>query len=243
MEYNLTIIFLSFLIYSIIGWILEVIVCSMESKKIVNRGFLFGPYCPVYGLGALAILVTLLRYEEDPIVVFVFGVLITSAIEYYTSYILEKIFHNKWWDYSDRIDSINGRICVGNMIAFGFCACAVIYIFQPLLMNLFEIVSMQVLNIISIVLALLFTADVIYSIVIAYALRNRIIVAEELKAEKLRMLPGIIEKTLKEKLTHLNIKKIRFFKSFPDLKNNYETELDEIKKWIDRSNKKKKKRK
>lgn len=243
MEYNLTIIFLSFFIYSILGWILEVIVCSLNSKKIVNRGFLFGPYCPVYGLGALAILLTLLRYEEDPIVVFVFGVLITSAIEYYTSYILEKIFHNKWWDYSYRIDSINGRICVGNMIAFGFCACAVIYIFQPLLMNMFEIVSMGVLNVIAIILAILFTADVIYSVVIAYALRNRIIVAEELKAEKLRKLPGIIEKTLKEKLTNLNIRRIRFFKSFPDLKNNYEVELDEIKKWLDRSNKKEKKKK
>lgn len=243
MEYNLTIVFLTFFIYSIIGWIIEVINCSLDYKKIVNRGFLFGPYCPIYGLGGIAILATLMRYEEDPIVVFVFGVLITAAIEYYTSYILEKIFHNKWWDYSKRIDSINGRICVGNMIAFGFCACAIIYIIQPLLMTLFSLISMKALKIVAIVLVILFTIDVIYSVIIAYALRNRIIVAEELKAEKLKKIPEIIQKKLKEKLTNINVKRIRFFKSFPNLKNKYGDELDVIKNWLDDSEKKKGKKK
>lgn len=240
MEYNLTIVFLSFLIYSIIGWILEVIVCSLNNKKIVNRGFLVGPYCPIYGLGGLAIVMTLLRYKEDPVVVFVFGVLITSAIEYYTSYLLEKIFHNKWWDYSERIDSINGRICIGNMIAFGFCACVVIYILEPAIMFLFSLIPMKILNITSIALAFLFFIDVAYSVVIAYALRNRIIIAEELKAEKIKKIPVLIQKKLKEKLVNINIKRIRFFKSFPNLKNKYGIELDEIKKWLDSIDKKKK---
>ena len=96
----ITFYFIQFIIYSFLGWIFECIHMALTTKEVVNRGFLFGPYCPIYGVGCLLILLTLYRYYNDPVVVFVFGVLITSAVEYYTSYLLEKIFHNKWWDYS-----------------------------------------------------------------------------------------------------------------------------------------------
>ena len=110
-SYSITQWILFFFCYAFIGWIWECSFVSIKSAwktkkwKFVNRGFLFGPWCPIYGLGAILILFTLLRYESDPIVVFVFGVIITSCVEYYTRYLLEKIFHNKWWDYSHRPDS------------------------------------------------------------------------------------------------------------------------------------------
>lgn len=233
--------FLTFLIYSFFGWILEIIVCSHDYKKLVNRGFLFGPYCPIYGCGALLILWTLERYYNDPIVVFVFGVIITTFIEYSTSYLLEKIFHNKWWDYSNRIDSINGRVCVGNMIFFGLGACAIIYLFQPHLDSLLYSMSYQLTDVLSLIFAIIFIIDIIYSVIIAYALRHRIIIAEELKKEKLKMLPNLIEKKFKEKINNLHFKKIRLFKAFPNLKNKNREELDLIKKWITTNKESKKK--
>lgn len=236
MNFNLTNIFLTFIIYSFFGYILEIIVCSLSYKKIVNRGFLFGPCCPIYGVGALLILVTLLRYKYSVALVFIFGVLITTTIEYYTSYILEKIFHNKWWDYSDRKDSINGRICIGNMIGFGIGALLIIYVTEPLILSFLGLFPRYVLNIIAIILALIFIADCIYSFIIAYALRNRIIIAEELKTEKIKMLPTLI----KDKIKYINIKRIRYFKAFPNLKKKYDFELGEIKNWLEENSKKKK---
>lgn len=236
MNFNLTTVFLTFIIYSFFGYILEIIVCSLSYKKIVNRGFLFGPWCPIYGIGALLILLTLLRYKYSVALVFIFGVLITTTIEYYTSYILEKIFHNKWWDYSDRKDSINGRICIGNMIGFGIGSVAIIYVAEPIILSFLGLFPHYVLNIIAIILALIFIADCIYSFIIAYALRNRIIIAEELKAEKIKMLPSLI----KDKIKYINIKRIRYFKAFPNLKKKYDFELGEIKNWLEENSKKKK---
>lgn len=243
MRWDLSTIFLTFIIYSVIGYILEIIVCSFSYKKIVNRGFFFGPWCPIYGIGALLIILTLSRYKYNIALVFIFGILITSTIEYYTSYLLEKIFHNKWWDYSNRKDSINGRICVGNMIGFGFGSCAIIYISQPLIMSFLGLFHHVVLNIIAIIIAILFIADCIYSFIIAYTLRNRIIVAEELKAAKVKLLPVLFEKKFKGHLKNINIKKIRYFRAFPNLKTKYDFELGEIKKWLEDNSKKNKKKK
>lgn len=240
MKWDLTTVFLVFLIYSFCGYILEIIVCSISYKKIVNRGFFFGPWCPIYGVGSLLILLTLSRYKYNIALVFIFGILITTTIEYYTSYILEKIFHNKWWDYSNRKDSINGRICIGNMIGFGLGSVIIIYIAQPLILSFLSIFHQYVLNVFALILALIFIADCIYSFIIAYTLRNRIIIAEELKAEKIKMLPTLIEKQFKDKIKNMNIKRIRYFRAFPNLKKKYGFELGEIKNWLEENSKKKK---
>ena len=111
--YNFSYYFLLFFIYSFIGYICEVIYCFILDKgKFQNRGFLYGPYCPIYGFGAIAIIVLLSKYEQYPIVLFVMGAIVASIIEYITSYLMEKIFNNKWWDYSNKKFNINGRICL-----------------------------------------------------------------------------------------------------------------------------------
>ena len=102
--------FLLFISYSVIGWIMETILKTIEYKKFVNRGFLIGPYCPIYGCGALLMTFLLQGYAEDPIVLFVFNIIICSILEYSTSYIMEKIFKARWWDYSYTKYNINGRI-------------------------------------------------------------------------------------------------------------------------------------
>lgn len=229
--YNFIFLFLVFMYYSVFGYIVEVIYCSLWDRKLVNRGFLFGPYCPIYGVGCLLILLALYRYYNDPVVVFVFGIIITSAVEYYTSYLLEKIFHNKWWDYSDRRYNINGRICLENAIGFGFGALAVIYLLQPLFRFIISYLTIQTIFVIGIVLLIIFVVDCIASVVIAYGLRNCLIVAEELKADKLRMIPALIEKRFKQRISKMRLPFNRFLKAFPNLLKQNSSEIEIIKKW------------
>ena len=227
-------LFLIFIIISFLGYILEVIVCSYNYKKLVNRGFFFGPYCPIYGLGGIIIIWCLNRYYEDPIVVFIMGTVLTSLIEYYTSYVLEKIFHNRWWDYSNRPDNINGRICIGNSIFFGVGSLVIVYWLYPAILSLFNLFTDKTLIIIGSILLFIFLLDVIASFVIAYNLRHRIIIAEELKAEKLKRIPIIINKKYKEEIEKLKIVSNRLIKAFPNISKNNEEELDII--WKFRKN-------
>ena len=111
--------FILFMFYSFIGWIIEIINEIITEKRYVNRGFLVGPYCPIYGFGTIFMITLLTRYLDDFIVLFIMSVVICSLLEYFTSYIMEKMFKARWWDYSDKKFHINGRICLSNCIAFG----------------------------------------------------------------------------------------------------------------------------
>ena len=112
-------LFLSFLAYSFLGWVCETIYCSIGQKKFVNRGFLTGPLCPVYGFGAMSVLLFLRPIGNNVVVLFLAGMVLTSVIEYITSYLLEKLFAAKWWDYSTYRFNIHGRVCLRNSLMFG----------------------------------------------------------------------------------------------------------------------------
>lgn len=129
---NIKMYFLLFIIYSFIGWSIEVIGVLVRDKRFVNRGFLIGPYCPIYGFGGISIVFFLTKFMNDPIALFVMAIFICSVLEYSTSFIMEKIFKTRWWDYSDKKFNINGRICLETMWAFGALACFVMYIVNPL---------------------------------------------------------------------------------------------------------------
>lgn len=210
-------IFLYFIIASFLGYVAEVIKCSIHYKKLVNRGFLFGPICPIYGVGFVLITLLLTKYQNDLLILFLMGALITSAVEYYTSYILEVIFHNRWWDYSYRKDNINGRICLKNSLLFGVGTCAIIKIINPLVFSLRSLVSDKFIIILGSIFLVVFIIDMIFSCIIAYNLRHRIIIAEELKSEKWRMIPTMLEKKYKEEISRLKFVKNRLFNAFPDM--------------------------
>lgn len=155
--------FLLFVIYSVIGWIMEVIYTLVIDKKFTNRGFLVGPYCPIYGVGAVLIIILLSGYKERPIGLFVLAIVICSILEYFTSYIMEKLFKARWWDYSNRKFNINGRICLETMVPFGVIACLIVYIVNPFFVNNLNKLSDTFLTIMAIVLAVLLIADYITS--------------------------------------------------------------------------------
>ena len=124
-------IFLQFLAYSFLGWTCETIYCSIGQGKFVNRGFLNGPLCPVYGFGAMAVLVFLRPIQNNIPLLFLCGMLVTSVIEYITGYLLEKLFATKWWDYSTYRFNIHGRVCLRNSLMFGVLSVVAARVVDP----------------------------------------------------------------------------------------------------------------
>ncbi len=242
--YNICYVFLQFFIYSFIGYVCEVIYCSYLQKKFVNRGFLFGPLCPIYGFGAVLTIYSLKSFVDNPIIIFVMGIIITSTLEYFTSYVFEKIFNNKWWDYSYRKDSINGRICLQNSILFGFGILIVMYIINPFVDRIISIISYNNLIIISLLIFIILFADFIWSVVIAYNLKSRLIIAEELKREKLKIIPQLFETKHRKQIAKIKFKQNRLIKNYPNLAKDLRNELNVVKKMVlDTNNVNSKKRK
>ena len=155
--------FMLFFIYAILGWIIETTLVSIEKRKYVNRGFLIGPYCPIYGFGGLAITILLKNYTKDPIVLFLMAVIICGILEYFTSYIMEKIFKARWWDYSAKKYNINGRICLETVVPFGILGCLVMYVLNPITFKYLNMLSNSMLNIISAICFTIFITDNIVS--------------------------------------------------------------------------------
>ena len=155
--------FMLFFIYAILGWIIETTLVSIEKRKFVNRGFLIGPYCPIYGFGGLAITILLKNYTKDPIVLFLMAVIICGTLEYFTSYIMEKIFKARWWDYSAKKYNINGRICLETVVPFGILGCWVMYVLNPITFKYLNMLSNSMLNIISAICFTIFITDNIVS--------------------------------------------------------------------------------
>lgn len=164
--YDIKTLFLLFLIYSFLGWLMETIYCSIGSKKFADRGFLIGPICPIYGCGAVAMTIFLKKYLDDPLVLFIMAVVICSILEYITSFIMEKIFNTRWWDYSNRLFNINGRVCLSNAVCFGALGIILLYFVNPFMISLLGKINEQVLSIICIIFLILLLLDYIFSTII-----------------------------------------------------------------------------
>ena len=166
--------FLLFLIYSILGWILESTHVYICTKKFVNRGFLLGPYCPIYGFGALIIILYLEQYKDNILTVFIMSMFLCSILEYITSYLMEKIFKARWWDYSKKKFNLNGRICGYNALLFGIASIVVLYVINPFVTLLVGKLSTIALYIISIIGLLFFLTDIIISCNIISTLKTTV---------------------------------------------------------------------
>ena len=164
MTYTISMLFLLFIIYSFLGWCMEMVVCYIATKEWVNRGFLIGPICPIYGCGCLLIILLLDRYLKDPIVLFVMAMLLCSLLEYFTSYLMEKLFKARWWDYSHKKYNINGRICLDNIFAFGILGLLMMYLVNPFVVKILEYVSLNIINVMAIVIAIIFIIDNLISL-------------------------------------------------------------------------------
>ena len=120
-----------------LGWVMEVVCKLIQFGRFINRGFLIGPYCPIYGFGAVLVTALLTPFSASPPAVFALAMAVCGTLEYLTSYAMEKLFHARWWDYSHRRFNLNGRVCAGTLIPFGLMGLGMVYVARPVLFGLY----------------------------------------------------------------------------------------------------------
>ncbi len=122
-----------FIIYAFLGWCTEVAYAALDTGKFVNRGFLNGPYCPIYGCGIVIVVAVLTPLRGNLLILFAGSMILTTALEYLTGFLLEKIFHDKWWDYSDKPFQIKGYVCLKFSVYWGLACTFVMKLIHPLI--------------------------------------------------------------------------------------------------------------
>ena len=219
---NLSTYFILFIVYSFLGWVVEEITCSFVEKKIVNRGFLISPICPIYGCGSLLITLVLSNYKDDWFVVFCMAVILCGLLEYFTSWIMEKIFHARWWDYSKYKFNINGRVCLETMIPFGILGLLIIYILNPFFYNIINLIPKNTSIIISLILLIILITDIIVSFKVISKVSSTVKkVTQENKKDNTYEITAKVREILKN-----NWKGKRILDAFPNL----ETIKEKVKK-------------
>lgn len=181
MEY-FVILLLFFTIYSFLGWVMETIFASINAGKFINRGFLRGCFCPIYGLGAVLIIQVSSRvniyidyYYTRILISVIFSIISVTALEYITGFILEKLFNCKWWDYSDNYANLKGYVCLKYSLLWGVLAFLLVQMVHPLILKIVSNIPprMKIYN--AAILVVYFTGDTVRSVTDALNLREVII--------------------------------------------------------------------
>ena len=200
---------LFFALYSFIGWVLETIFASALQRKFINRGFLIGPFTPIYGFSAILIILLLVWIsisEQNALITLIKNLLLSTlmvtTLEFITGYLLEKIFHSKWWDYSDNFLNFKGYICFKYSILWGVLAFALIQIVHPFMEQFIYLLPESTKMYIAIFFMVYFIFDSLVSAIGALNLRKVIIHYSDLTLDKYK------EKIIKYK---------RIFLAFPQL--------------------------
>ena len=222
--------FILFIIYSFVGWVMETLWVSWCNRRLVDRGFLIGPYCPIYGFGALLIVLLLNKLAFSPILVFLMTVFVCGALEYFASWIMEKIFKARWWDYSNVKFNLNGRICLKNLIAFGIMGIAVIYVINPNLEIWIEyFINKEQLRVLAFVLWTIFIMDFVVSTIVVYGFRR---ITEKVNEERIGDNTEQITKMVRKLLSEKSFFHRRFINAYPKLEA-IKTKMKEIKTKIE----------
>lgn len=210
--HNFIFLFYYFISYSVLGWLVECLYCSFREKRMCfDRGFLIGPYCPIYGSCAVFMMLSLKRYLNDPIALFLFAMVLASLFEYFTSLIMEKIFKARWWDYTTMPFNINGRICLPMAVGFGFLGIFFMYFVHPFYSNITSSINYQFLTIITAILFVLFVFDCIVSFTVITKLRSSLL---SLKGDSTYTIDKEVKKFLKKNSYLVS----RLLKVFPTVK-------------------------
>ncbi|MDO4490791.1 MAG: hypothetical protein Q4B85_06980 [Lachnospiraceae bacterium] len=153
-----------FLIYGFLGWVLEVVFHAVCVGKVINRGFLNGPICPIYGVGMLGILTLLSPLEDHPLLLYAGGILFATLVELVGGFVLYRLFHLRWWDYSDEPFNLGGYICLKFSIAWGICIIFVLKLIHPVIRLNVHILDNLLGHVVIALLYVLFTADLIITV-------------------------------------------------------------------------------
>jgi len=239
---NVLRLFSYFFIYSFFGWILESVYKTIYEKKWVNSGFLYGPLCPIYGTGAIIMILFLSSFKNNIFLLFLVAVIVLSIWEYFVGWLLEKLFNTKYWDYSNNRFNIQGRICMFNSIVWGILGVIFIGLVHPTIEGKIFLIKQNVLLYITIVLTIPFLIDTIKSVMKVKAINKAIdkfkIIGDNLKdkLEELKELKdGIGEKfvDVKDGITEkIVLAKEEISEKFGDVKEGIEYKFSDVKDGI-----------
>ena len=176
-------LYIMFWVFSVLGWIVEILSYIIMDRKLVNRGFFIGPYCPIYGFGSF-IMLGISKISSNLFVCFILSMIICSIFEYVVGVVLEKIFGMRWWDYSHYKFHINGRVCLLNSVAFGALGVLYIHYLLPLYDSVIRSLDINVVYIIALVILIITLVDILVSINILYNMKK--IVGKQMKDLKNR---------------------------------------------------------
>lgn len=251
-----------FIIYSFCGWLIESIYKSILEKKIINSGFLKGPFCPIYGFGAVIMYLLLQDFKGNPILVFCLGFVVLSAWEYIVGVLLEKIFKTKYWDYSNYKYNLQGRVCLLNSVFWGILGLVFINCVHPFIQIQLSKVNTNIILYVDILLSIYIIIDTVISMVSVLKIDEKMKKLEEINnkiKERLEEIKEIGKNTEKPQIE--NIQKIidelnyknyiikrklykrvyRLKKAFPNVKSDKITEIlslkDELRKRLKRDKK------
>ncbi len=167
-----------FFTYAFLGWCTEVIYAAASTGKFTNRGFLNGPICPIYGIGGVILIYLLMPLKSNLLLLFLASVAITSILEFITGYLLEKFFHQKWWDYSDYPFNIKGYISLKFSLLFGLAGVIVIYVIQPIVMLPVEIIPVNIGRILLVLFFIATFSDLIVTILALMKIKKELVLAD-----------------------------------------------------------------
>ena len=153
-----------FLIGSIVGFIYEEIFYYIFEDTLAKRGFLYGPYLPVYGFGAVLMVLLLKKYKKDPFIVFLLAMLLTGVVEYITGFIMYQAYHRVWWDYTGLFLNIDGYVCLRSVLTFGIGGLILIYVIEPLLCKLSENINKKLYITTSVLIVMTFVIDLTFTL-------------------------------------------------------------------------------
>ena len=190
-----------FLIYSFVGWIVEVIFHAVTLGKVINRGFLNGPVCPVYGFGMLSVLALVGMIPAQvqgrtmgDVWIFVMGTLLATAVELIAGWLLDVIFHARWWDYSDRPFNLHGYICLEFSLLWGVGILLIIRVFQVHVTNCTQIIPTKYGWILMAVLYTIYLVDLVVTVAVTRGLNKKLSQLDRLRSELRIVSDGISNK-------------------------------------------------
>ncbi len=224
------------------------IYCRICQKKWVNRGFFYGPYCPIYGFGGIVIILLLKPFATNPIFLFFLSAIIITIIEYSTSYIMEKAFGAKWWDYSHLPMNLNGRICLLNTIEFSILALIIIYGIHPYIESFVKMLPYEIVFSTFYISFLVIIVDFIFSLNNVLNFKAKLEYLQELteqikqkQSEKLQNME-VTKQLEKIKIDFINktgTLKNRIISAFPSIEfHKFESTFEEIKAAVQKYNQK-----
>lgn len=226
---------LLFFFYSAGGWVLESIYCSIGEKKLVNRGFLTGPLCPIYGAAAIVLTVLIYNpFKDHPLIVFLLGIIFCDIVEYITSFLMEKLFAARWWDYTYEFMNIKGRICLKHSLYWGVISVVFVKVIHPAVDNLYNKINGDYLIWIFVAVLVVFIIDLINAVIKALDIRKLHVKLNNTISAVSSHFSGakdsVEEKyaALKEMIEKQSDKVIDFRYQIEDLYNQFEIRFDKI---------------